>query len=368
MSDDHDPPTHDGPRGLSGLQKGTIVISFLSVLGGAVANWTDVFNSTSSAQVGVAPPPIPGGGAGSDAASGAPIIDASPMANGASLSEGVGVHTLVPPDEVQETCADKFEGALLEGKPAGNGVLTSCDGTKIVGSFLDGLPHGNASATYSDGRKYVGEWVAGLFSGNGKFELNGGAIYQGNFDNGHASGQGQYTYPDGSVYEGNFRDDKQDGRGNLKLKTGESYEGEFHENVYHGIGKLVTATSTYEGSFVNGKREGQGVLVLSNNGRRFEGLFSDDGASGIGRVFLSQGNVFEGRWQNGQYHGCGRLSYPNGDVFVGSFDDGQRTGEGIVYSKRGSQIQSGEWRGDSLFKKRSLPRKKFPFKDINPSC
>jgi len=123
-------------------------------------------------------------------------------------------------------------------------------------------------------------------------------------------------YNDGTSYEGYWKNDKREGPGLLLSKENqEIYRGEFKDDVFEGKGRLYNMKARiikenfnyidfsrlgeswvmYEGEFIRGKKEGNGVLILSN-GEKFEGRFKEDRIDGKGKFFKSDGAVVEKVW------------------------------------------------------------------------
>lgn len=85
------------------------------------------------------------------------------------------------------------------------------------------------------------------------------------------------------------------------------YKGEWKDDLPHGNGTFYGLKNllTYKGSFVEGNREGYGIL--KSNAVRYEGEFS-----------------------NNQFHGKGILEYkPQKVKFFGYFSKGYMEGRGI---------------------------------------
>lgn len=81
------------------------------------------------------------------------------------------------------------------------------------------------------------------------------------------------------------------------------------------------ATDTYEGGFVDGKRNGNGVMRYTN------------------------GDVYEGNWVNGEREGNGKMKYDNGKIYIGSWKQGKKEGQGKMNYNDGSSFE-GEWIND----------------------
>ena len=45
----------------------------------------------------------------------------------------------------------------------------------------------------------------------------------------------------------------------MLFKNGDKYKGNFKNDKFNGKGELITKNSNYQGDFVNGVKEGQGV-------------------------------------------------------------------------------------------------------------
>ena len=62
----------------------------------------------------------------------------------------------------------------------------------------------------------------------------------------------------------------------------------------------------YEGSFVNGKREGKGTYIFKN-GDKYEGDFKGGMKDGKGKYTYNNGNIYEGDWKEDEK--CGKGTY-----------------------------------------------------------
>jgi len=68
--------------------------------------------------------------------------------------------TILPEGTTPVNTGDHYQGAWINGKPEGQGVLTGkkSGNFKYVGEFKRGGAHGTGTFTAPDGYKYVGEW------------------------------------------------------------------------------------------------------------------------------------------------------------------------------------------------------------------
>ncbi len=95
-----------------------------------------------------------------------------------------------------------------------------------------------------------------------------------------------------------------------------------------GVFTLKDGTS-YEGSFVEGEMEGQG-LKRWPDGSTCSGTFHLGEIEGHGVQILSSGEKYEGGWLQNRRHGQGELTYANGDVYTGAFRNHKPNGAGVM--------------------------------------
>ncbi len=115
--------------------------------------------------------------------------------------------------------------------------------------------------TWADGASYSGKWNMGYASEKGIFIDCLGNQYDGQFYLSMAHGYGIYTNTLGAVYEGQWRFDMQDGYGNERwLDSKSDFQGNFVNGLRNGYGVLVTDQKRYDGNWVNNMMEGQGKM------------------------------------------------------------------------------------------------------------
>ncbi|MCB1324918.1 MAG: hypothetical protein H7A21_18175 [Spirochaetales bacterium] len=88
-----------------------------------------------------------------------------------------------------------------------------------------------------------------------------------------------------------------------------------------GRGRMAWYTALYEGDFVDGVLEGQGIMLWAD-GRRYEGEWRNGRQEGQGTMTWPDGRRYEGEWRGGQPHGYGKLTYPDGLTVSGRFANG----------------------------------------------
>ena len=191
---------------------------------------------------------------------------------------------------------------------SGNGILTLENGEKYSGIFENNKLK-SGKFIDEDGIYYEGNFnLTNKLEGNGKkITLNNESIYIGNFNNGLKEGNGSEE-TNKIIYEGNFKTDKKNGFGKLYYKEiNEHYEGQFSNNNITGIGKYFWSNGEiYEGTFVNGKMNGKGIYTWPNGGR-YEGNYINNIKEGNGIFIWANGKIFEGSFKNGKPNGEGIL-------------------------------------------------------------
>ncbi len=105
---------------------------------------------------------------------------------------------------------------------------------------------------------------------------------------------------------------------------------------------------SYVGQVSDGKRQGLGVVELSN-GERQAGDFQDDRLNGLGTVRFADDTRYAGQWRDGQASGLGSREKPGVDRAEGNFVAGRLEGLGVRRTLgEPATVQSGEFRADLL--------------------
>ena len=91
---------------------------------------------------------------------------------------------------------------------------------------------------------------------------------------------------------------------------------EFWNNCYGA--KNYENGSVYEGTWKNGKAEGNGTKTYKS-GSKYVGQFLNDKRHGKGIYYYAKGNRYEGDWVNNKRTGIGLFTWSNGDSYVGEF-------------------------------------------------
>lgn len=135
-------------------------------------------------------------------------------------------------------------------------------------------------------------------------------MYTGMFDDAVGKhGKGTLAMNDGSVYEGSFLNDKFNGYGIIKSKNGDFVKGHW----------LV------------GLRDGEFEEVWSEGKEYFKGQYQNNKRNGFGILKFKDGKVYEGEFENGLFHGNGKVIMPVEQMrYEGEFRDGKMSGRGVM--------------------------------------
>lgn len=140
------------------------------------------------------------------------------------------------------------------------------------------------------------------------------------------NGEGVYKYPSGASYEGKWVNDKREGKGIYKSADGD----------------------VYEGTYVNDNKDGQGTYIWKS-GKKYVGSFKSGKREGFGIETSVNGDVYEGNYINDEKEGQGKYTFANGSFYTGEYKNGKRNGLGKFYNKPYNTYQDGRWQnGDHI--------------------
>jgi lysozyme len=118
---------------------------------------------------------------------------------------------------------------------------------------------------------------------------------------------------------------------------GGSYQGETADGMPQGFGRIVypragvSGIATYTGSWVAGKKQGNGILIWMN-GDRYVGEFRGNMRYGRGQMYKKGGARFDGQWVHDSIQGYGVLHRPNGDLVMGTWQGAALDSGRIVFT------------------------------------
>ena len=235
----------------------------------------------------------------------------------------------------------------------GKGTFVFKSGSKFNGTFKNGRIHNFGTLYFSDGRIYKGQWAKQRRHGKGVLKFRDGAIYAGNFANNQMDGKGRLKLANGDVYDGQWVDDKQHGQGFVEYASGEKRMSTWVNGVQQGIGNsgsnavLASNTSNFSAKPISKPTE-TGTLLNCNK------VHCGDSS---GRYTYKDGSYYEGQFLNGLPQGDGICFYANGDRYEGGWKNNAPDGEGVMYFANG-KVYGALWNAGYPIKKINAPTSK----------
>ena len=138
------------------------------------------------------------------------------------------------------------------------------------------IPDGRGRFTYVHKDVYEGAYVNGKRNGKGKYTFANGNTYEGEFVDDSFNGKGRYTFPDGRSYSGIWENNKCiEKTERISNQFEGKYEGEIEDGFPHGKGKLIDDGIVYEGTFIEGIKNGHFIeYPEANPDRKKEVLYN----------------------------------------------------------------------------------------------
>lgn len=145
------------------------------------------------------------------------------------------------------------------------------------------------------------------------------------------------TWNNGDVYEGSFVNGTRDGQGSLHFADGSYYYGEWKSDLMHGQGlRRFQNGNTYKGAYQNGKRQGKNGKFEFTNGDTYIGEFYDNKFHGRGTFTYRNGVTFEGNFCEGKRHGKGSYQQPGEYTDFSWYFKDKPVGLGVRWNYDGS--------------------------------
>jgi hypothetical protein len=158
--------------------------------------------------------------------------------------------------------------------------------------------------------------------------------YEGESKDGLPHGRGKYMIDGGVWYEGTFVEGRMEGQGKMTdpYDARSYYEGAFADNVPEGQGRMVYSDGTYySGSYTGGKRQGAGQIHFADGSLNFDGHFEDDALSGPGTLWTEEGDKYVGSFLYGMMFGPFKQYHDGKLVYDGEFQGSYKEGPGKEY-------------------------------------
>ncbi|GMH97862.1 hypothetical protein TrVE_jg3188 [Triparma verrucosa] len=178
---------------------------------------------------------------------------------------------------------------------------------RYEGSFKANKRHGHGQFTTSH-LSFIGVYSEDVML-KGLYTVNSTFSYEGSFKGGLFDGEGKYVDLNNNVYVGHFVNGVKNGRGVMK----------YNDNV-----------SEYDGCWVNNKRTGHGTFKGKN--QEYKGEWKDDYQHGYGKM-TTESEEYEGEFEGGKYAGFGKLTRQDCTV-EGSFKNGNLSSKSAQLTTR----------------------------------
>ena len=294
--------------------------------------------------------------------------------------------------EIEGESKSYYVGMWQNNMPNGYGeknVFLENDTITIKGNYIDNSINGVAEVQFSDDY-YYGEWRNDKYDGYGLYMFANGEIQQGKFEKGKLIKEMVFCYNlDGiptavEVSEGcgdseeasaidfvnwindsysvstayfsqnNWYQEFLKIRGGSEIVSSNLPTCEILNNKiisdFKCFAKLTTVDEIYEGEFLNGKRDGEGILNYTSEseyyGNSYKGQFLNDKYHGQGTYTYKLGDYYEGNFRMGMFDGFGIFYYKsgddNGDVYEGYWQSGREHGPGVYTFANGVTMED-DW-------------------------
>jgi len=201
---------------------------------------------------------------------------------------------------------------------------------------------------FNNGDSYQGYYNENnIKDGFGIYIKSNGFIFKGLWKDDKIGEYGLFVDPEGNYFKGNLINGEANGEGELMINNKIKYIGNFNKNLPNKKGRIYNLVdkSTYEGEFVNGLKEGKGIIKYID-GTIYEGDFINDKYEGYGKLTFKNGCIYEGEFKNNNLNGKGKYIYTDGKEYYGDFYMGLKHGFGKL-SWNENKYYEGYWINNS---------------------
>ncbi len=157
-----------------------------------------------------------------------------------------------------------------------------------------------------------------------------------------------------AVYEGSFKNGKPEGNGTMDYGKGDKYQGEWKSGIEHGRGLLFEKNVATQIEYDNGVKIGKvkpliaiGAGGVEKQKEDIKGCISGDCANGYGVMEFPSGNRYEGYFHNYQFHGKGKMNFKGGNYMEAEFVE-HKPKSGVYYYKENDTKFTGSFGPDGL--------------------
>ena len=239
------------------------------------------------------------------------------------LTQNIGKNSGLKHEEINYSNGDTYQGTLNKNnKKEGYGTYTNKNGFKYKAIWKDDKITDYGIFIDPKGNYIKGTIVNGEIN-NGEMLIKNKFKYIGDVVNNIPNNKGIiYNFSGKYIYDGDFINGVMEGDGIIKYSDGTYYEGQFRNDKYQGKGKILFKNGgSYEGDFNNNLIHGKGKYIYPG-GKIYEGDFQNGMKHGFGKISWSENKYFEGFWINNRQHGEGKY-YLNGKTLNAIFRYGK---------------------------------------------
>ncbi|MFK7951192.1 MAG: MORN repeat-containing protein [Saprospiraceae bacterium] len=267
----------------------------------------------------------------------------------------------------------KYIGNQVNGKRDGQGTYYYPSGSKYVGEWEQEKKHGKGIMYTKENLTIGGIWVNNELSNSTNNEYTGNTnvtiiknvenCLSGDCINGFSTMQSRNK----EMYTGHFKNEKFNGYGVYVYANNDLYIGEWKNNLRHGYGVQYTKSKSssykYIGEWIDGRQTGKGMILFDNGAiskygiwqdnmfqeeKKITGCIEGDCQNGKGTYTWNNGKRYEGNFTDGLFSGEGIYYYSNGNKYIGMWKDGMKHGEGIYYTLSDNTVilTKGIWEKD----------------------
>lgn len=151
-------------------------------------------------------------------------------------------------------------------------------------------------------------------------------------------GKGKCIFEDGLIYNGSWVNGKREGVGKMTFPNNDYYEGEWKNDAPNGKGEHSIGGEYYKGDFVEGNRHGKGTYKWSQEKTKYVGEFKNNCKDGFGKYY-EKDTVYEGEWKNDTRYGKGKITLKEGSAISGFFNHTTIEGEATLKMSNGKIIK-----------------------------
>lgn len=168
-------------------------------------------------------------------------------------------------------------------------------------------------------------------------------IYSGEVVDKKANGSGVLFLNNRCKYQGSFVNGLREGKGNFTWPDGTMYSGDWKADKQTGKAVLkIYDGSSYDGDYIDGNIQGEGIFKWVD-GSTYSGQWYKGQQEGKGTYIAANGDSYEGEWKEGKYNGFGTIRTKNGDSYEGQWVDGRQEGQGTLTLAKGASYV-GSWK------------------------